>query len=397
MNEMNQIRAFLAFLFVFSVMALSQTVMAAASVVPSVPGYANGGFRSAAGSFTMMAANEGYIKPSVVNVAGKSITVPATLRMAANAGQYAKNAMRLNPYLLAGTLALAWLADNGISQNPDGTFSKTVPGDWWSVPGNIPSGEQFSSGTAAATKACVNDQGTLITYTPRAAGTYGAESVLCQGGAAWNNQQFTRSVYKYAGTPQSVPATPEDFDALPNPLPAIAPELPYAPYMPDGAPVQPPSFEFEPMNVPVGSPYTKPDSSTWQPMATVSPGGDSVTIDTYDQPINDPQGNPVPNPTPSDTPEPPPNHCDQNPNTIGCSQYGDAGAAETIPTTTLPATVTVTPVGGSGVCPADVVTTRFGITWSYQPICDFASAVRPFVLGFAWLSFAFVVAGAVRT
>lgn len=413
MNEMNQIRVFLAFLFVFAVMTLSQTVMAASSAVPSVPGYANGGFKAAAGSFTMMAANEGYIKPSVVNVGGRSITVPATLRMAANAGQYAKNAMRFNPYVLAGTLAAGYLLENGLEYS-GAEWNKTVPaegtypdGKTWTTSstttGDCRSGSLGCSEEAASYAAFRLNQPTHTYEGCSYSGGANPRQYICAFRYLPPNAHITSTtnvyIYRTANDPANTvrPASDDDWDSLPDPLPSVAPELPNAPYMPDGVPVEPPSYEFAPMNVPVGSPYTKPDGSTWQPMASVSPGGDDVVIDTYDQPINDPQGNPVPNPTPSDTPEPPPNHCEQNPNTIGCAQFGDAGTAEAIPTTTLPATVSVTPVGGSGVCPADVVTTRFGITWTYQPICDFASAVRPFVLGFAWLSFAFVVAGAVRT
>jgi len=384
MNENNQLKAFVAFLFIFSVLAVSQT-FAASVVSPVVPGYSAGRFAAAAGSYTMTAANDGYIKPSIVNVGGKAITVPASLRMAANAGQFAKNAIRLNPGMLLGTLAAGYLLDQGIEYYQN-NWTKTVP---YSPPGATTC-EDAAGGAAPE---CTGWWAPMVTHWIRAPAS--APGCVFKGNASW--------AYTAAGfdcgmvAPSRVPADDTDWAGLPDPLPAIAPELPHAPYMPEGGPVDAPDFNFAPFSTPVGDPYTKPDGSTHQPMATVSPNGDKVTIDTYDQPVNDPQGNPVPNPTPSDTPEPTPNHCEQNPETIGCSQYGSAGAAETIPTTSLPATVSVTPVGGSGTCPADVVTSRFGITWSYQPICDFASAVRPFVLGFAWLSFAFVVAGAVRT
>lgn len=405
MNEHNQLKAFVAFLFIFSVMAVSQT-FAASFAVPTVPGYSSGRFTSPAGGFTMSPANDAYLKPSVVNVGGKAITVPATLRMAANAGQFAKDAMRLNPWAIAGTLAAGYLLDQLLQWN-EGTQS------WESVPSIYP------GGTVSQSNACLNmspgqyardsalnrivhmphpplptSAPCVAPYSPFASCSQAAEPYYQPGNMPYTvcmnptsaNQPFPNQPYPDSSWP-----------ALPDPLPDVAPELPYAPYMPEGAPVDAPSFDFAPMDVPVGEPYTKPDGSTHQPMAKVSPNGTGVTIDTYDMPLTDTAGQPVPNPTPSDTTEPPPNHCEQNPNTIGCSEYGNAGAVETIPTTTIAAPVNVAPVGTGGVCPADVVTTRFGITWSYQPICDFASAVRPFVLGFAWLSFAFVVAGAVRT
>lgn len=85
--------------------------------------------------------------------------------------------------------------------------------------------------------------------------------------------------------------------------------------------------------------------------------------------------------------------CKNYPDRVGCSKFGDAGSV-TVGSTTIPVSTDYTPVGGAGVCPADV--TVRGITFSYQPICNFASAVRPLVIGFAWLSFAFIVAGVVR-
>jgi hypothetical protein len=167
--------------------------------------------------------------------------------------------------------------------------------------------------------------------------------------------------------------------------------------MPEGVPVGAPDYDFAPYQTPLGEPYTKPDGSTAQPMASVSPNGDSITVDTYDQPLTDSNGQPVPNPTPQDTPEPAPDPdiCQKNPDSLMCAALGTPPAAETVPTTSLPVDATVTPIGGAGTCPASV-SLPHGITWSYQPICDFASAIRPFIIGFAWLSFSYIVVGAIK-
>lgn len=196
--------------------------------------------------------------------------------------------------------------------------------------------------------------------------------------------------------------TQPDWDALPSPLPDIAPELPYAPYMPEGVPVDAPEYDFVPFRTPIGNPYTKPDGSTAQPMASVSPNGDSVTIDTYDQPLTDANGDPVPGGTPPiDTAEPVPppkmpDICDENPDIAACAKQGDVPAPDVIPTHTINFSTVFSPIGGTGSCPADVTTTRFGITWSYQPICDFASAIRPIVVAFAWLGFGFIIVAGLK-
>ena len=52
MTEKTTLKAFVLFLFVFSVMALSQAAFAALSLTPTVPGYTGGTFSSPAGGFT---------------------------------------------------------------------------------------------------------------------------------------------------------------------------------------------------------------------------------------------------------------------------------------------------------------------------------------------------------
>lgn len=402
MNE--NLQALGAFFLILLASILSNRADAAVVLFPTVPGYSGGNFLSSPGSFSMTPANDGFIKQAVVNVGGKPITVPAKLRMAANAGQFAKNAMRLNPWAIAGTLAAGWLLDQAFSYDPDtGTWVKQAP-------------DAYDMYCVAGGDSCCSSS--HQDYTPL--GVYPDSGVncsawinsgpgLCSGGAIKNSIKaecapgqpnagfwytWTSRVAVSGGTS---PATEDDWANLPDPLPAIAPELPYAPYMPEGVPVHPPDYNFVPFTTPVGEPYTKPDGSTAQPMATVSSNGDSVTVDTYDQPLTDANGDPVPSPQPQDTPEPSPNHCQQNPNSIGCAEFGTAPAPDSLTTLEVPVSPTVTPVGGAGSCPADITTSIYGLTWSYQPICDFASAIRPLIIGFAWLSFAYIVAGTVRT
>lgn len=421
MNEETQLKAFVAFLVVFSLMALAHPVLAAINVSPTVPGYsaASGGYRAPAGSFTMAPANAGYIQPAVANVGGKPITVPAKMRMAANAGQFAKNAMRLNPWGLAATaatLAAGYLADNMMSWDND-TNTWRVP-DGWSSPyaAGFP-----VYGIQGAT--CINAHSSA---TPDMQVCYGlagsgwANSGVggcpaipcpdgtCDGGGNWEQDYMSKWVEKnpfpsgcVATSPGSRPATDDDWAALPDPLPAVAPELPYAPYMPEGVPVEAPEYDFAPFNTPLGQPYTKPDGSTSQPMASVSPNGDSITVDTFDQPLTDSAGNPVPNPQPQDTAEPAPEQktdCDKYPTSVGCTDLGTPASPEPVPTTELPVNATVTPIGGSGACPSPASLSFLGqpLTWSYQPICDFAGMIRPLVIGFAWLTFGLIVVGAIR-
>lgn len=406
MIEKTQLQAFLVFLFVLVVMSLSTASFAAVSLSPVVPGYnaAAGTYRAAAGSFTMAAANSGFIQPSIVNVGGKPITVPASLRMAANAGTLAKSAMRLNPWLLAGSLALPWLLDQNVEWDGSQWMKSTpdtapVSGRYWyssysgagtcwgGTSGNC-SWEQAHDQTKAGFMA-VNPWATSCGWgSPSGSSTSWNDTLYCNGYAT------TFTFTGYGTNPgQSEPMTPGDWDALPDPLPAIAPELPYAPYMPEGAPVDAPEFDFAPFNVPIGEPYTKPDGSTYQPSASVSPNGDTVTIDTYDQPLTDTQGQPVPNPTPQDTPEPQPDPCEQNPDRLGCMNAGSDNF--TVPKSTI--NFSFTPeadVLGGGGCPAPI--SVLGHSLSYQPACDAMSMIRPVVLGMASIIAAYILFGAFR-
>lgn len=397
MNEQVQLKAFLVTLFIVVVMGLSQAVSAAYFAVPTVPGYSasSGTFSAASGAYSTAANGASYGASGIVNVAGKSITVPATLRMAANAGAYAKSAMSLTPLGLVGTLAAGYLLEQAMTWDP-ATNS-------WVVPKNIPfTGTCISPltttycGTSAA---CTKTNGDVQEmWTAASCGAYSNYGSCASYGFPDTKLCF-RIVANYV---PGRPATPEDWEALPDPLPAIAPELPHAPYMPEGVPVNPPEYDFPPVSIPVGEPYTKPDGSTVQPTAQVSPNGDGVTIDTFDQPLTDSTGAPVPpNTPPVDTPEPvppPPTDCDKYPNSIGCSEYGVPPASDVIPTHEVPVSTAFSPVGGNGSCPADVSLSALGspITWSYGPICGFAETIRPLVIGFAWLSFGFTVVSGFR-
>lgn len=399
-KEREQLKIFLLFLFTLLVLSLSTSTSAALSLQPVVPGYSSaaGVYRVPAGSFTMAAANSGFIQPAVTSVAGKPITVPASLRMAANAGQFAKNAIKLNPYAIAGTLAAGWLIDQGLQWAEDNQqWEKFVPPD---AVGGHPALSDSSwicslngqTGTASSCAAAAGwsqstwpvVQVTIIQTTPTP-----AANAECSDGAA---TYVCASLSRPAG--YIPPRNPfDDWAALPDPLPVVAPELPYAPYMPDGVPVDAPNYDFSPFSAPLGQPYTKADGSTAQPMAKVSPNGDSVTVDTYDQPLTTPDGQPSPNPTPQDTPEPDRDPCLDHPERLGCMNAGSDNF--TVPKNSI--NFTFTPEASflpSGGCPAPI--SVLGQSISYQPACDAMSMIRPVVLGMASIMAAYILLGAFK-
>lgn len=402
---------------ILAAMIAGGEVRAAAVVTPSVGGYSGGNFSSPSGSFGMTAANDGFTKPAVINVGGRSATIPASLRMAANAGTYAKAAMRLNPGLLVGTLALGWLLDNDMDW--DGQ-EWTVPGGWV-VEGmegvSYPVGKPLADiGFCACTHAVYLPAGITNCYSQVAGGSGGAAANYCELDCS-GYQYFTKMKWKQPPTtsclnlgwaephPGSRPAGDADWDALPDPLPAIAPETPDAPYMPEGVPVSPP--EFEPADVPLGDPYTKPDGSTAEPRAKITPNPSqpgTVNVDTYEKPLTDANGDPVPPGTPpvdtSEPVEPPPmpDLCKDHPDILACAKQGETTNGDIIPTHEVPFSTLFSPVGSAGGCPADVSLSFMGqpLGWSYEPICTMADMIRPLVIGFAWLGFGFIIVAGLK-
>lgn len=90
--------------------------------------------------------------------------------------------------------------------------------------------------------------------------------------------------------------------------------------------------------------------------------------------------------------------CDKYPDSIGCAKFGDAGAPDVVQTVNVSATLNPTSLG-SGTCPApNVVQLSQGrtVTFSYQPECDLATGIAPFMIALAWLAAGMLVLSPVR-
>lgn len=368
-------------------------------------------------------AGPNFSATGTVMVNGRAVLIPGYLPPAGTAAQAARSSLWANPWLVGAAL-LTWADDAGLG-------SDQVGGGWMYTDPNGASGpsvqaifptDETVQGCRCSTGACFCDesmQACAVNYAP-----LGVSERYCY---AFRDQQklgvYAGYAQDYYGTPisgavpvgetpygscpsgyamtpgttscapaaETRPATQADFDSLPAPPPAALAELAPQVGVPVGSPV------YQPADVAIGEPYTRPDGSTAQPMAKISPQSDGqVAIDTYDLPLTSPAGDPVVDPQPEDTPDPTQSECEKSPNTIGCAEFGSA-APEAVLTHEIPVSTTVTPIGDAGSCLADVTTSHFGITWSYQPVCDFADAIRPLIIGFAWLAFAYIVAGTVRT
>jgi hypothetical protein len=186
------------------------------------------------------------------------------------------------------------------------------------------------------------------------------------------------------------PATAEHLAALNS-------ALDYIPYDIDGNPFHPRTE---------GTPNVEGNTTT-----TTGPNGTTTTTETY-APDEDTAGvvdwtktttKTNPDNTTETTTETKPEEsdpCKGLEGTLGCMQAGDAPTVAELTNTETP--VAITPMGGWGSdnasCPAFESATFLGqtITFDHSIICNFASGMRPVIIGVAWLLAALIVLG-IRT
>ncbi len=309
---------------------LAPGISAAAVVVkPQIAGYAVGSYRAAAGSFAMTAANDGYIAQAVANVGGRAVTMPATLRMAANAGRIALEGARLSPLLLAGSLILPWLIDHAMNYDQNtGQWMVTQPSSGYTLcetssGGNFTGDEASVYAHLMGVMSSLYGPGYITKYPVGDPGNWCASNGCTEAAKWFTNAGGWYGSYLCNGPlaqASTAPATDNDWNNLPDPLPAIAPELPSAPYLPGGVPVLDP--EYQPQDVPIGDPYKMPDGSTVQDHAQITPSaGGQVTVVTYTQTIIDATGNPVSDAPKNVTPDQP-DLCQLHPDSVACMSAG---------------------------------------------------------------------------
>lgn len=433
-------------------------IIAAFSHAKAFAGYANvappaGWGGSAAGGWTFnvaKAANgERWVNGSVMsrvttNVGGRMVTMPAQMRMAANAGQFVlRRIAGMHP---AGRAALvivpavaAWLADSGIRWNSDT--------DQWEYKAPGTSGDPVLMWYITPTATYTTDPDvwckTMVpggqvgpfTYQPAHVVSVNSGLLTCgqyygdNNGNTYLNPSVggRQGVYMCPGTPPKPPdangrceAMPEEWkpgefepqilprikplpDAVPNTAPETAPEL--------APPVELPSINPDPngnpqrKRYPSGDPIPVPgaDPAQWrQPYIDVVPRPTWPYPWQVDmQPGELTQDNPTPN-DPSDVPEDDPSGtprpstpaeeqkqlCDVYPDVVACQTLGETGP---VPLEEETVEVKIEPkdgFGGGGSCPAPRTANIAGKSYSFEwtAICDFATGIKPIVVAVAWLT-----------
>lgn len=378
-----------------------------------------------------------------INVGGKTITMPANLRFAANAPRFAGAVLFANPYIRGAAAIAGWLGLASI-------FWDSELGKWVAPGEGDPSTgleyrmvkDGFDTGwmnsidavcRSAASGATAMNSAAGYAYTnPRVIGTMCYIDMTRHGMPYANTKEEPQTkgsncpigwYVTPAGCVQTPPVktvSEEEFlDALtqhpmpaevpryiPAPLPVELPEMPPA-FVPTGNPVPNPDYNPQAEPSPQNQPYFQPGvrvvpaptpSSPWQ-------------VDL--QPVNRPAQNPEPSPEPEigPLPEPgtnpnpgtnPPGPPGETPVTPGlCYQYPDILACQKLEEPEeeklefeekdLGGDFEIMGgFAGSATCPAfPQIDMLPGLSW--QPFCDQLARIRPLVLAFAWLSAVMII------
>ncbi|WP_167481102.1 virulence factor TspB C-terminal domain-related protein [Acidovorax cavernicola] len=199
---------------------------------------------------------------------------------------------------------------------------------------------------------------------------------------------------------------------LPNPLPGDFPYPldPEAPFIFNPTPGDNP--QAQPWRVPQGNPVPIPNTDPQQyrqPVVrfTSAPTpGEPFRVDARPEDIvgTDPRGLTEPAPVTSGSPagDKPEQFdlCKEHPDIIACQVF-KPDELQPLPVKNKEVPLALNAEGGfptGGSCPQPKVVQLMGQTFSFsmQPLCDFASGIKPLLIGFAWLSAALVFLGVAR-
>lgn len=384
------------------------------------------------------------------NVAGQAVKMPAAYRFAANAPRIAAGVIFANPYVRTGVAIASWLNIADVVWDAvSGSWKQQKPASEYDNKEYNAGGSKWYSSPEAA---CA---GSGSAGAPDGMYRYehaGAANGLCLRNVIplgpWsgaNNQPFksyqTRNVPETKCPPDwtSSPAgclspqlTQPQFVELLNPNNQIGwpmpPNVPFELPSPTPLPIEPipvtnpepgpnpvPRPRFVPSGDPVPNPQFNPDAPPGpnnppyiQPGTRVVPSPTPSQPWRVDhQPVNRPQDDAAPKPNPdaepgtdpADKPKPEEQQslCENHPDIVACAKLGEPGQATPVPNETK--TLTIAPENGfgpsGGSCPPPRTVEVAGLTLSmpFDLLCDFATGLKPVIVGLAWLSAAFTFMG----
>lgn len=382
-----------------TVLALLLALVASSSFAAAVPLSPGPGIAASSSGFTTAANFTGQFSAAsfnsnfTANVGGKAVTMPATMRMAANAGQFAVSAVRLNPAGLITSAVATWLLSQGL-QWANNQWNKTETpqdGKLWALVGSSDYYATRAEACMAGLWRCSPNVCTSCTYSD-----YEGVYYFTMKQANGQNGYGGSYQWRYPNGAQTRPATDADWDqlaasALPDP---VAGEL-----AAKGVPLPLDVPHIAPQDIPLSDPYVDPvTGKRYRDQARLTPSSDAKTADvqTTKQEVDE-AGNPEKQED-GQTDKPPEEQtdfCKKNPDASSCKPFDEAPDSE-LQKKDNP--FSLNPVSGFGAdnasCPAPQNLFTAGgqqITWDWGKFCTFAQGIRPLIIGFAWLTAIMIV------
>lgn len=384
-----------------------------------------------------------------VPVPGSPVTMPAAYKFAANAPRFAAAVVLANPALRTAIGIATWLGLAGLvwdevnkvwkknsidpgsgttvsdgylyfvsgyesfttSSTPDGACKKWVDlynpaaegPDYYSTFSGINSNNQCVR-TLVYTKNSYYNQNSTANLVKKDNSSCPAGWYVTPAGCVQTpppqdvNQEQLKEELANKPMPDTVPWELPFPTPLPVEQPIINPEpgtnpQPRPKFVPTGDPVANPNYDPNAAPSPQNQPYIQPGIRV-QPSPTPQ---EPWRVDV--QPVNrpTPTTNPGPDPDPTTEPgdgdQPKPEEqqslCEKHPDILACQKLDQPEAKELAKEDI---NISITPVSGWGAenaaCPAPRAVQVAGraVEISWQPVCDFASGLRPLVIALAWLS-----------
>lgn len=97
------------------------------------------------------------------------------------------------------------------------------------------------------------------------------------------------------------------------------------------------------------------------------------------------------------TTEDKPTDCESNPQSVGCSEFGDVSDSD-LPVKNLEGSIVPVDVGGPGQCPPPLTAAVHGFTVAipFDAFCQFSDLIRAGVILVAWVASVFILVGVIR-
>ena len=402
-------------------------------------GWSTAGFKATAANGASFFSG-GVRANAVINVGGRSVTLPASMRFASNAPRFAAAAIYLHPGLRTAAAIATWLGIAGLVYDAtSGLWTKPDEEGEFSLSDGYRYCNNFNGFCSPNINLVIND---VLRYYPDSpyydgsyfsgGGKYVSHTLLefsngfdLRISNYRNNYTYVNSVYIYKSGTSDCPAgwyvTPagciqnrpvktieseEEFlDRLaPHPMPEEVPM-----HISEPLPVELP--EISPVFVPTGDPILNPKYNpqaepTPENQPWIQPGVRVQPSPTPDQPWRvdlQPQNRPKTDSTPLPDVQPDigsqnppgtepanPGLCDQYPDILACAKLEEP-EEEKLPEVKISEEFDLMDGFYSvATCPVfPQIDMLPGLSW--QPFCDQLARIRPLVLAFAWLSAVMII------